>query len=829
MQFDWINFYSEFADKLLEYKDNRKELINKIKRIYATISIKLPKLESGDEIIDIDPFTVFGLFNKGITNENRIAIINGIAEEFGINSKRPVDFDGIPVLNNLKATFYYFIGSRNEHDIDNIWKVFESAIQLADDDNEANRNEFIKWYDIVHEQLGIRWNLTMGLYWIRPYFYINLDSRNRWYILLPEQMPADFIETVKPMINKVPKASDYLLIRDICKNVLDEEKYEYRTFPELSYYAWVKSEQVNQEIAAANNKKKSNASFLRWFAPLIKALKDMGGSATPVDARNKIVENEQLSDDEVNATRGKNNVNKFENEVAFARSYLVKAGYIDKSTYGIWALTEAGKTVEMTDELASEIFKNGIADNQNKRKDDSSALADDNIETVRYWIYSPGENSCMWDEFYNAGIMAIGWGEIGDLSAFASKDEMKNKMQELIDPTLSYKNAAHATWQFVNEMKVGDVIFVKKGRNQLVGRGVVASEYEYDEERQDEYGNVRKVNWTHKGEWAHPGQAAMKTLTDITDYSEYVDSLNNIFEDDSENDVEETAKNYPVYTEEDFLEEVYMDEEDYSKLVGILKAKKNIILQGAPGVGKTFAAKRLAYSIMGVKDIERVMMVQFHQSYSYEDFIMGFRPSTTGFELKKGAFYNFCKKAEIDSDNDYFFIIDEINRGNLSKIFGELFMLIENDKRGISLQLLYSDEKFAVPKNVYIIGMMNTADRSLAMLDYALRRRFAFFEIKPGFETDGFREYRMAIDNTKFNKLIDCVEKLNNDISIDESLGDGFCIGHSYFCNLSADTIDNQSLSGIVEYELIPLLKEYWFDEPMKVKDWSNSLRSAIK
>lgn len=233
--------------------------------------------------------------------------------------------------------------------------------------------------------------------------------------------------------------------------------------------------------------------------------------------------------------------------------------------------------------------------------------------------------------------------------------------------------------------------------------------------------------------------------------------------------------------------------------------------------------------MMGVKDVERVMMVQFHQSYSYEDFIMGFRPSTDGFELKRGAFYNFCKKAEIDGDNDYFFIIDEINRGNLSKIFGELFMLIENDKRGVSLQLLYSDEKFSVPKNIYIIGMMNTADRSLAMLDYALRRRFAFFEIKPGFTTDGFIEYRMSLENEKFDKLIACVESLNNEISNDESLGNGFCIGHSYFCNLSPDTIDDQVLSGIVEYELIPLLKEYWFDEPTKVKDWSSNLRSAIK
>lgn len=195
--------------------------------------------------------------------------------------------------------------------------------------------------------------------------------------------------------------------------------------------------------------------------------------------------------------------------------------------------------------------------------------------------------------------------------------------------------------------------------------------------------------------------------------------------------------------------------------------------------------------------------------------------------LNGGAFYNFCKSAEIDSENEYFFIIDEINRGNLSKIFGELFMLIESDKRGIELQLLYADEKFSVPDNVYIIGMMNTADRSLAMLDYALRRRFAFYEMKPGFETDGFRNYRMKLGSPRFDKLIQCVENLNNTIAADESLGEGFCIGHSYFCNL--DTPDEKTLSAIVEFEIIPLLKEYWFDEPVKVKDWANNLRSSIK
>lgn len=829
MQFEWTSFYSEFATKLLEFKDNRAELIADIQSAYSAINMKLPKLESEDSIIDIDPFTVFGLFNKGITNANRIAILESFATVFNIKSKVPDNFDGIPVLNNLKATYYGFKDDRQADDIDNLWGLYESAINLAEKDDATNRAIFTKWYDTVHDQLGIRWNITMGLYWIRPYEFINLDSRNRWFIVDPDNMPVDFVNSVKKKLNKVPYAAEYLAIKDACLHALKDGNYEYKNYPELSYSAWIVSEQVNQEKAEVKGKKSSKAAFLRWFAPLIQALRDLGGSGTPAEARAKIIENEQLSEDEINETRGKNNVNKFENEVAFARSYLVNAGYIDKSVYGIWTLTEAGKSVDMTSEMASDIFKNVLSSSQSKQGKNTAALADEDVHTVRYWLYAPGEGSCMWDEFYTSGIMAIGWGEIGDLSAFDSKDAMKIKMREVIDESLSYKNAAHATWQFANEMKIGDIVFVKKGMHQIIGRGVVMSDYEYDDTRDDEYKNIRQVDWTHNGEWPHPGQAVMKTLTDITSYTDYVEKINSLFEDETEEDAEDMEKTYPPYTKEDFLSEVFMPEEEYEKLSGILRIKKNIILQGAPGVGKTFAAKRIAFSMMGVKDVERVMMVQFHQSYSYEDFIMGFRPSTDGFELKRGAFYNFCKKAEIDGENDYFFIIDEINRGNLSKIFGELFMLIENDKRGVSLQLLYSDEKFSVPKNIYIIGMMNTADRSLAMLDYALRRRFAFFEIKPGFTTDGFREYRMSLENEKFDKLIACVESLNNVISNDESLGDGFCIGHSYFCNLLPDTIDDQVLSGIVEYELIPLLKEYWFDEPTKVKDWSSNLRSAIK
>lgn len=462
-----------------------------------------------------------------------------------------------------------------------------------------------------------------------------------------------------------------------------------------------------------------------------------------------------------------------------------------------------------------------------KQTTDTALSTDD--KGVRYWLYAAGDGSANWQQDQADGVMAIGWADLGDLSDYSSKEDIRRKMKELYGDTSSYKNQVLATWQFANEIKPGDIVFVKKGRKQVVGRGIVEGEYVYDSER-GRYCNIRSVRWTDNGEWEHPDQSVMKTLTDITQYTDYVKKLLSIIDGDKHEeeilDVEEVEESYEPYTSDDFLQDVYMDEERYNTLKALLLTKKNVILQGAPGVGKTFAAKRLAFSIMGEKDNNRVKMVQFHQSYSYEDFIMGFRPTETGFELKKGVFYEFCRKAAED-DRPYFFIIDEINRGNLSKIFGELFMLIESDKRGVELQLLYADEQFSIPSNVHIIGMMNTADRSLAMLDYALRRRFAFFEIAPAFASSGFRAYRTKINNPKFDRLIATVAQLNEVIANDDSLGDGFCIGHSYFCTKA--TINDEWMRSVVEYELIPLLKEYWFDEAAKVKDWSRTLREVVK
>lgn len=519
MNFEWTNFYIEFADKLLKYKNNREELIEIIKSIN---SIDISKIIMDD---NIDPFTIFETFNRGISNQNRINILIEIAKKFDINIKVPEKFSGVPVMLAIKSRFFDTKDAQAKIDIEYLWNIFEASINYADDNTNENREAFIKYYDLAKDIKGVKWSLTIGLYWIRPYNYVNLDETNREF--LKDKFPKYYKKSL-------PNGEEYL---NLCNELLEDIKKNIKNLPELSEAAW------------------------------------------------------------------------------------------------------------------------------------------------------------------------------------------------------------------------------KYGENP-------------------------------------PPPPPPKE----------------------------------PYTKDNFLQEVYITDKEYDKLKNLILDKKNIILQGSAGVGKSYAAKRLAYSIIGEKDNERVKMIQFHQSYSYEDFIIGYRPNENGFELKEGVFYKFCKEAEMDEnkENKYFLIIDEINRGNISKIFGELFMLIENDKRGeeYALELVYKDdEKFFVPENLYIIGLMNTADRSLAMLDYALRRRFAFYDMKPAFESEQFKEYQKNLKNSKFDNLIKKVEELNEVIK--EDLGEGFCIGHSYFCNL--ETVEIDKLSLIIEFELIPLLKEYWFDDKEKVNTWIKNLTDAIK
>lgn len=442
----------------------------------------------------------------------------------------------------------------------------------------------------------------------------------------------------------------------------------------------------------------------------------------------------------------------------------------------------------------------------------------------QYWVYAPGVKAGKFDEFYKEGIIAIDYSEVENPEKYSSKEELDEVLKSHYNDDLSHKNTAQCIWDFIHNVHIGDTIYAKKGVSEIIAVGVIMSEYKYDNNRSN-YKNIRLVDWQCVGKWSYPGQAPTKTLTNITKNKEVIEKLK---EEIEKNDNKITSSNV-VYDRTKFLDEIFIEKDKYDYIVSLLKRKKNIIIQGSPGVGKSYMAKKLAFSMMEKEDDDKIEYVQFHQSYSYEDFIMGYRPNGTGFELKEGVFYKFCKKASNDKDNDYFFIIDEINRGNLNKIFGELFLLIEQDKRETTkIKLLYEDEMFSIPSNLYIIGLMNTADRSLAMMDFALRRRFGFVTLEPALNNSKFINYVRTKNNEKLLRLVNKVVELNEEITEDSALGKGFVIGHSYFCSKNK-TVSDDEVKQIVEFELIPLIEEYWFDDQEKVNEWIGKLRGAIK
>lgn len=447
----------------------------------------------------------------------------------------------------------------------------------------------------------------------------------------------------------------------------------------------------------------------------------------------------------------------------------------------------------------------------------SAALDKTDLSGIELYVTAaPGEQDCgYWWLNANPKIWSFADIAVGEVQSYTLYNENGNKRR---------------VFQNFLDAKAGDMIIGYESNpvKQIVAIGRVSAEQDGEKlffEKVEgltspiDYTTLKGCPELERMEYFQNPQGSLFKLT----RGEFDFILDMIRE---ENPVAQEAS-IDAYRKSDFLDEVYMTEKRYENLVAVLRNKKNIILQGAPGVGKTFAARRLAWTMMGEKDDSRIEFVQFHQNYSYEDFMMGYKPVEDGFELKYGIFYRFCQKAANQPDKEFFFIIDEINRGNMSKIFGELLMLIERDYRGTKATLAYNGLSFSVPKNLYIIGMMNTADRSLAMIDYALRRRFSFFEVEPGFDSEGFIHYQNSLNNETLNKLVNKVKDLNREISLDKSLGKGFCIGHSYFCG--RDVCTEEWLHSIVDYDILPMLSEYWFDDANKLQRWENILQGVFQ
>ncbi len=449
----------------------------------------------------------------------------------------------------------------------------------------------------------------------------------------------------------------------------------------------------------------------------------------------------------------------------------------------------------------------------------------------RTWLYAPGQRAMNWDENFANGYMTLGSADAGDLSRYEDSEQILATLWSREPTGPKPNNAAHACWQFAHEMEPGDEVIVKRGRGTVLGFGKVAGAYEFDPSK-GEYPHRRKVVWwAQRGELEfHKTKLAMKTLTDITRFQSLVDDLHQLLAQLDPKVATEVESVEPddaasPYRLEDALEDLFLDRATVEDALQLLARKKNLVLQGPPGVGKTFVAQRLAYALLGAKDKSRVSMVQFHQSYAYEDFVQGYRPSEDGgFARSDGPFLRFASLALQDDSGPYVLIIDEINRANLSKVFGELLMLLEADKRSDewALQLAYSREgeaPFFIPDNLYIIGTMNTADRSLALVDYALRRRFAFVDIAPRFGAETFGRHLAVrgVEASTRKQISQRLAALNQKIGEDQDLGAGFQIGHSYFCDPDADAGDVW-FERVVKTEVEPLLREYWFDSDEKVE-----------
>ncbi len=426
----------------------------------------------------------------------------------------------------------------------------------------------------------------------------------------------------------------------------------------------------------------------------------------------------------------------------------------------------------------------------------------------KFWQYSPGEQARKWDEFYEKGIMGIGWDEIGDLRRYKNRREIEEAIKDAYNE--HDKNKIHdslANDEFLNLMKPGDIVIAKKGMNKLIGYGIVTSDYMYDSER-DEYQKIRKVKWLKKGEWSPHKPLARKTLTEIQDFNE--------------------LKKYI-----EIMEDIYFVNTDETKPVQSVRHPLNQILYGPPGTGKTYKTKELAVKIIDgtapkdraalnerfneLQNAGQIGFVSFHQSMNYEDFIEGIKPALKNneviYEIQDGIFKQISAGARQNPDKKFVLIIDEINRANVSAVFGELISLIEPDKRtgrpeALEAHLPYSKKRFGVPDNLYLIGTMNTADRSVEALDTALRRRFSFMELMPDPALLRQRENDEIFPGIRKSDILETINR-----RIEVLLDRDHTIGHSYFMDANTP----EELARIFNDKILPLLQEYFYDDYAKI------------
>ncbi len=684
--FTWIPIYQELAEALAGWQGRQAELIAFLEDLRTqgyVISPLTDKDEEGSPFLlnELDPFTFFGVFNRGIKDEQRVAILGQMKRYFNLQSPLPVDFTGVPILNNMKSWFIAYQPARDARDVERLWRVF----QLALGDDPLQQPELRQAFDAALAVKYTNVNLTMGLFWIRPDTFLNLDQTNRAFLKI--KLPSEGLT-----------AQFYF-------DTLQTVRAQGKPFPQLSYEAWLaKKAPIKPPLGEAY-----------WLVGAYWNDRD------PADQTERFLE-----------------------EGIWENGYLDR--YLDEV-----------KTIKVGDKIA-------IKAAFTQRRDLPFNARNKTVSRM--------------------DIKAIGTVVANRMDGRAIEVEWE---RDFTEKSWYFYTNRNTVWHLRTEKDYT----LRKYADRLI--------------RFVWYGEAQDYDWFCQ-QWWGPEDTSKPVSPDS-----------------------QLGIAQPYDIEDMIASGVFLTAAELTQILDRLSSKKALILQGAPGVGKTFIARRLAYALMKEVSPGRLEMVQFHQSYSYDDFVRGFRPlpgQAGSFGLQNGVFYDFCQKAVKDPDREYVFIIDEINRGNLSQIFGELLMLIEADKRGteFALPLVYrqpDEPRFYIPQNVYLIGLMNIADRSLAMVDYALRRRFAFVTLKPQYERPLFQQWlhdRKMTDGL-IQLIVTRLTTLNQEIRDDPLLGDNYQIGHSYFCPKGDNFagLDTEWYRSIVRTEIVPLLQEYWFDNPQKV------------